>query len=287
MWTIEKIPFPNSGTKKKSPKYFCEICRKSFKTQNSLTVHQRLHQSPQDLPYSCRFCQQKFNQITQLQNHEWQHTHENCLNCDKCGVSSKNSSHFYRHAKKHQDAGAFECPTCQEKFSDFDDLQQHKKLHLQKDLHKCAQCLKGFRYGYQLKRHQIIHSNVKPHECKTCHKRFADISNLHRHEKLHLQVKKKPPEPSETSETDFSDNLSVESGYRFEAVKDKFAQLYRQKFSGELDDNDDYLLVVKGDENYKTAEVEEISSRLKGLEREFDLRDAQRRAVMDDSVPID
>ena len=54
--------------------YECKICKKAFRTNDSLTRHERVHTGGK--PYSCEICKKAFKQNSHLDEHKMIHTGE-------------------------------------------------------------------------------------------------------------------------------------------------------------------------------------------------------------------
>jgi uncharacterized Zn-finger protein len=79
-------------------KYTCEICDKSFKTQNILRQHLRIHTG--DKPFQCSICSKCFSQMASLKYHLATHSDDRPFKCDYCTKSFKLKPPYKKHIKE-------------------------------------------------------------------------------------------------------------------------------------------------------------------------------------------
>lgn len=78
-------------------KHNCNICRKSFKTQNILRQHMRIHTG--DKPFVCDLCNKAFSQMASLKYHQATHSDDRPYKCDGCAKTFKLKPPFKKHIK--------------------------------------------------------------------------------------------------------------------------------------------------------------------------------------------
>lgn len=79
-------------------KHACTLCRKSFKTQNILRQHMRIHTG--DKPFVCDICKKAFSQMASLKYHQATHSDDRPFKCDKCSKTFKLKPPFKKHIKE-------------------------------------------------------------------------------------------------------------------------------------------------------------------------------------------
>ena len=79
-------------------KHLCEVCDKSFKTQNILRQHMRIHTG--DKPFVCNICSKAFSQMASLKYHSATHSDERPYSCDYCSKTFKLKPPFKKHVRE-------------------------------------------------------------------------------------------------------------------------------------------------------------------------------------------
>lgn len=79
-------------------KHTCNICKKSFKTQNILRQHMRIHTG--DKPFVCEICQKAFSQMASLKYHLATHSDDRPFKCEDCSKTFKLKPPFKKHIKE-------------------------------------------------------------------------------------------------------------------------------------------------------------------------------------------
>ncbi|OXA47639.1 oocyte zinc finger protein XlCOF26-like [Folsomia candida] len=197
----------------------CEICRKFFKTPQSLSFHIKMHHTSRDRP-SCDTCHREFATSETLRNHMdtvhnmtkryrfpcgfpecaktyWtkngvsKHTRtehaENPIRfpCTLCGKEFKTRQVLESHIPTHTKEKAFTCSTCGRSFARRTAMKRHELTHLEKSTQRifnCKLCPHTSLYGANLQNHiQVIHEKQRNYPCTLCDKRFSALANLRRH----------------------------------------------------------------------------------------------------------
>ncbi len=76
----------------------CQICDKSFKTQNILRQHLRIHTG--DKPFVCTICSKAFSQMASLKYHLATHSDERPYCCEYCSKTFKLKPPFKKHVRE-------------------------------------------------------------------------------------------------------------------------------------------------------------------------------------------
>ncbi len=83
-----------------STKHACEVCKKTFKTQNILRQHMRIHTG--DKPFVCDICNKAFSQMASLKYHLATHSDARPYRCEVCSKTFKLKPPFKKHIKECQ-----------------------------------------------------------------------------------------------------------------------------------------------------------------------------------------
>lgn len=140
----------------KHPQVKCTTCQESFKTKESLAIHQRIH-----LAHQCQLCPfaTKIRQLLAqhlLNEHEEGSPEDKPLRCSTC-----------QFACRHQLV-----------------LEQHLRSHGGKRLYKCTDCEYSTRNKQKITWHIRIHTGEKPYSCEQCSYTCTDPSRLKVSQKL-------------------------------------------------------------------------------------------------------
>lgn len=89
----------NQGNQRNdTSKHCCNICKKSFKTQNILRQHMRIHTG--DKPFVCEICNKAFSQMASLKYHLATHSDDRPFKCEDCSKTFKLKPPFKKHIKE-------------------------------------------------------------------------------------------------------------------------------------------------------------------------------------------
>ena len=123
----------------------CTKCIKSYKHQNALTAHQRMHDGT---VFACELCEKRFYQKSTLEEHRIAHTFAKSYACDVDG--------------------------CRKKFIAKSVMQQHKRtVHETVRENACEQCDRRFGTKINLATHRRMHTGERPYACTECAMRFS------------------------------------------------------------------------------------------------------------------
>ena len=181
----------------------CSQCKKSFASLRSLRNHERSHRAGAHGPYSCPYCDTRFNRAGHRWSHLAAHTNTRPFDCLFCPEKFKRFAPLSKHLQdKHagQKAKAFfqrnksgkdalACPQCHKTFSTPYSLKIHMLLHSGETPYECTHCSRKYRTQQQLATHMSIHLGVKPYPCFWCDRQYSRIAYWRVHVHTHNVVK--------------------------------------------------------------------------------------------------
>lgn len=182
--------------------YKCNFCDKELKPRKNILRHIKTKHDPEDRPFGCGYCIERFITDYDLEVHEAE-LHKDCetktiLFCDICGVSGDRKDGMDHHmiddhlklSAKFDGSFKFSCLRCRLRFKHKRSLEQHVAAHHEEI--KCEQCHEKFVDKTKLQHHTIIvHEQVIrelfPNEvvqeikCCVCNCNFSSEADLSAH----------------------------------------------------------------------------------------------------------
>ncbi|OWF38722.1 Zinc finger protein 227 [Mizuhopecten yessoensis] len=175
--------------------FMCHLCGKSFKTNDTLKSHVKIHDREKHLKFRCKTCGKGFFRNRLLKEHETLHIPgaTTCM-CDICGKRFRLKPNLSKHMNSvHNVERNHVCQTCGKTFKLKEQLKNHMRYHVIKDgkvgevgnkygkIYKCETCGKFCPSSYSLKIHKTSHSSERPYPCEVCGRRFKVKSKVQRH----------------------------------------------------------------------------------------------------------
>ncbi|KAG5683960.1 hypothetical protein PVAND_013215 [Polypedilum vanderplanki] len=204
------------STEIKETQFFCDTCKKDFKSKNNLKVHvSRTHlkkkfkksstphkfdaKNQQQCEFLCSECGINFKRLSCLKRHfNIIHLKIKRYQCDNCSYRCYKKESIRKHMSTHlpqDERNFFKCHRCPEKtFSSIYSLKLHEKnFHKlnQKKFHCTYQnCERSFSREISLKEHiKFVHLKCRPINCDQCELSFASNNHLRRHKvRKHKQL---------------------------------------------------------------------------------------------------
>ena len=91
-----------------SRKYVCDLCRRTFSSQEKYSIHLRCHTGSK--PFQCKICSKFYNHQSNLINHMKTHTLERSeFKCSICTKKLDNEESFKNHLRIHSNEKPFKC----------------------------------------------------------------------------------------------------------------------------------------------------------------------------------
>lgn len=194
--------------------YKCQKCKIYFPKFDMLLTHlQSVHKEKPNhksaikkKQFQCHFCEEAFDQVSVLLNHEALHKGEESYKCKKCQSSFSQKTDFSKHIEECLVEGiSYLCEDCPEAFVKKTGLLRHmcehevssfnkntKEQNRSKKDFKCSKCPESFISKNQLQEHLEVHAGVRPFKCTECDKAFKRKFDLKHHtSSYHAKNKKK------------------------------------------------------------------------------------------------
>lgn len=170
--------------------YCCamEGCNGSFSTSAYLKLHvNSVHLKIR--PFVCEICSKSFATNQKLIRHSRSHSEERRFQCEVNGCTKvfASVSNLHIHLLVHADERKFICKICGKSFKQPSGLTGHKQTHLVLRPFICLEegCDQTFVRLEHFRNHSRIHSGIRPFACEHCGKCFTHLSNKAAHEKMH------------------------------------------------------------------------------------------------------
>jgi len=114
------------GQKRFTFSHICNVCNRAFCHKGNLIRHIRTHSGDDDKPFLCDVCNKAFSRLNDLDMHARFHTNESPFVCSRCGRGYRTAFHLDQHLNF---TPPFKCSECNEEFCHFRDLNKHTRVH--------------------------------------------------------------------------------------------------------------------------------------------------------------
>ncbi|CRL04950.1 CLUMA_CG018264, isoform A [Clunio marinus] len=186
--------------------YKCNFCHKALKHKKNILRHIRRKHDPENLPFGCKLCIERFENIEQLNEHKKKHEKDdkiplNVIFCEICGISGDNMEGMQNHktddhsltlVKINKRIEVENLPICEpnkKSFSKFHPRVVPGFEHLKYDEipYICNFCNKQLKPRKNLIRHMKRKHDPDelPFACRFCVERFVTIIECGKHESFH------------------------------------------------------------------------------------------------------
>lgn len=160
--------FPSNITLKEHEKsheidrpFKCLVCGKGFAKKKYLTRHRQIHK---ERSYQCDLCSKSFKTEQSLLSHHKAHDADRKYRCSVCDKSYKTPYDLSRHEQRHPElqnftrvTGNHRCDMCYKSFGLLSQLRKHQETHVGQVVYECTECDKAFAFLHLLEEHQQTH----------------------------------------------------------------------------------------------------------------------------------
>lgn len=176
--------------------YNCDLCDKSYKRIEALSVHQKIVHKKIKL-YVCNVCNESFSYRKRYKNHLVQaHNAPYRFACDICDYKTQERCKFIVHKRQHTGERPFQCNLCPKDFMRADLLQYHIETHSKEKNFICEVCSKAFGASRYLKAHMKTHTKERNYVCpaESCGISFIQNRVMQKHIRAsHPEIEIPPP----------------------------------------------------------------------------------------------
>ncbi|XP_068202334.1 zinc finger protein Xfin-like [Palaemon carinicauda] len=178
--------------------YKCELCGAGFPLKSALDKHVLVHTG--ERPFKCDVCLKSFRQSAALVRHKlWTHRLKNQNKCELCGKTFFTPALLTYHLDSHGDAGETVKSRLAEAAENIDSTAEELQSEQQhssgiKDIsedsgHRCEYCSESFQSYVALLTHKLTHKLSASYKCDLCHRTFREKRYLQKHKLTHKGVK--------------------------------------------------------------------------------------------------
>ncbi|PSN49573.1 hypothetical protein C0J52_09751 [Blattella germanica] len=161
----------------------CELCYKSFATEDRLQRHMLVHGAEESKPLQCEVCYKRFLNNSALACHIKIHTEKKIFECPICKAVFDQVLALKEHVHIHSENGLFTCPQCNKVFDEYSLIRKHIRAFHSDRKHTCSYCSKLFPTLDKLRMHMLRHSDHREFLCANCGKQFKRKDKLKEHMK--------------------------------------------------------------------------------------------------------
>eukprot|EP00099_Drosophila_melanogaster_P019346 NP_610628.2 uncharacterized protein Dmel_CG12942 [Drosophila melanogaster] len=160
----------------------CSFCDQQFNSMRKYELHlQQLHAV--ETVHECEICRRSFKSAETLTMHRKRHS-ERHYQCGKCSLNYVNSAELRVHYERaHVNEEPVSCLTCGNQFQNMTLLREHEqRSHQKSKVWRCEVCNFETKTRWRRRQHQYEHMDY-PYKCQKCTSEFADRSKFRQHSK--------------------------------------------------------------------------------------------------------
>ncbi|TRY86171.1 hypothetical protein DNTS_030220 [Danionella cerebrum] len=164
----DEEPAATSKARRKTKKFICITCGKSFRKLGNLLNHEQKH----SVVFVCKTCGVSCSSLKELRVHSRTHSVKKEFCCEQCGKVTFTAGNLKIHMKKHTGEKPFSCSECGKHYSSKQSLGVHQRIHTGEKPYKCCLCERRFRDATHFKSHMRSHASERPYQCSDCGQTF-------------------------------------------------------------------------------------------------------------------
>ncbi|ODM87422.1 putative zinc finger protein [Orchesella cincta] len=167
--------------------YYCDICHNSYYSKSNFKKHRGINMGCKGRPKSektCKVCQKSFKTNQSMKLHQLVHTREKAHKCSECSVAFGRKYDLQHHIRTvHRNIRPFPCPLCDKSFALKANLKTQINIHSNEKPYKCDQCGMRFSQPSNMKKHLKRHDfkNSRNYWCSKCSTDFPQMLTFERH----------------------------------------------------------------------------------------------------------
>ncbi|XP_062135477.1 zinc finger protein 226 [Drosophila sulfurigaster albostrigata] len=161
----------------------CNFCEQQFSSMRKYEMHLQ-QQHAVDTLHECEICKKSFKNSESLSVHRKRHS-ERHYQCGKCSLNYINAAELRVHYERAhvQEEEVVSCRNCGSKFQNYALLREHEQRNHQKaKVWRCDSCTFETSTRARLRQHQYEHTDY-PYKCQHCPEEFADRGKIRQHSK--------------------------------------------------------------------------------------------------------
>ncbi|XP_023721528.1 PR domain zinc finger protein 10 isoform X4 [Cryptotermes secundus] len=174
-------PRPRMRSVNPAKPWKCELCYKSFATDDRLQRHMLVHGAEESKPLQCDICYKRFLNNSAVACHVKIHSEKKSFECCICKTVFDQYLALKEHIPIHAVNGRFTCRQCTKVFDEYSLLRKHNRAFHSDRKHICLHCSNLFPTLDKLRMHMLRHSDHREFLCANCGKQFKRKDKLKEH----------------------------------------------------------------------------------------------------------
>ncbi|XP_037822045.1 zinc finger protein 3-like isoform X4 [Lucilia sericata] len=154
-----------------------KCCGRNFHNNRNLNAHISREHGPnkKSFKYKCQYCKKSFQTRSGKVFHERTHDKNNKFQCPLCPNAEFRENIFLSHVMLHESDTCYPCQVCAQIFKTSEERLEHWHTHAEEKPCACEICHRRFRKPFILRNHMRIHGF---YECQFCGDNFESSQTL-------------------------------------------------------------------------------------------------------------